>query len=91
MYVEYFVIYRVDREIRKERHFLIRNDGVQVTTANSEAFYQWSNFRSVRNDKKMFILYRSTLKGIMIPKRFFQNEEQQETFERLITGKITHS
>jgi hypothetical protein len=90
MYVEYFVIYKIDREIRKERHFLIRNDGVQVTTANSEAFYQWSNFRSVRNDKKMYILYRSTLKGIMIPKRFFQNEEQQEAFEKLIAREITH-
>jgi len=39
----------------------------------------------------MFILYRSTLKGIMIPKRFFQNEEQEEEFEKLIARKITHS
>ncbi|MET1250024.1 YcxB family protein [Sporolactobacillus sp. STCC-11] len=90
-YVEFFVIYITDQVIRKERHFLIRNDGVHVTTANSEAFYQWSNFRSIRNDKKLYILYRSSLKGIMIPKRFFQNEEQQETFEKLIAGKITHS
>ncbi|MCO7126524.1 YcxB family protein [Sporolactobacillus shoreicorticis] len=88
MYVEYFVIYKIDREIRQERRFLIRNEGVQVRTADSEAFYQWSNFRSIRNNKKLYILYRSVIKGIIIPKRFFQNEKQQKEFEKLILEKL---
>lgn len=91
LFLEYLLIYKIDPIFKQERHFSIQNDGVHVSTEHAESFYKWGEFRSVRQRKKLYFLYRSVFKKIIIPQRFFTNAKDQEAFERIIHDNIPRS
>lgn len=85
----YQIQYKTDPILKNERQFSIQKDGLHISTKNSEVFYGWDGLRSACDYKNIYLLYVSALRMIMIPKRFFDKEEEIEAFERLLSAHIS--
>lgn len=84
----YSIQYKTESLFKNERHFSIDDDGIYISTKNSKLFYGWSEFRSVHELKKIYLLNLSAVRAIIISKRFFNNEEDVKTFKRFVSDKI---
>lgn len=49
---------------------------------------KWSLIKSIENGKTAIYLYLDTNMGIIIPKRYFSNNAEQQLFLELVNGKI---
>ncbi|TGA97796.1 YcxB family protein [Sporolactobacillus shoreae] len=89
LWIIYRIQFKTDPILRNERCFSVQKDGLHVSTKNSEVFYGWDGLRSACDYKNIYLLYVSALRMIMIPKRFFDKEEEIEAFECLLSAHIS--
>lgn len=81
-------IFRREAKFRDEYSLMFSSDGIHFRTAHIDSQLQWGLYNRALVDAHSFILYYGSRSFTVIPKRVFENAEQQATFERLISQKI---
>lgn len=78
-------IFRREAKFRDEYSLTFSSDGIHFRTAHIDSQLQWSLYCRALVDVRSFILHYGSRSFTVIPKRVFENAEQQATFERLIS------
>jgi hypothetical protein len=79
---------------RREPKFLdtysltFSEDGIHFSTAHIDSNLEWSLYSRALVDPCSYILYHGRQSFTVIPKRAFQDVDQQNAFEQLLTKKI---
>ncbi len=78
-----------DREvILGERTLTVDTDKVQATTSTAGTTYQWDAIKKWDQTANLYLLYITSNAAIMLPKRVFKSDLEQEKFETLLKTKI---
>jgi hypothetical protein len=78
-----------DREaILCEREIIFEEQAVIYKDNNTNTTYKWDAFNKWKQTKNLYILFRTDSAAIIVPKRIFQNEQEQIDFETLLNRKI---
>lgn len=73
-----------NRLIKQVIQYTATNEGIVQVRDASQILYRWTDFISAYEHKEMFRLHISNNQGILIPKRFFSNEEDRNAFRELL-------
>ena len=87
----YFGVWRqADKvsKIIKWAKYKFTEQGIEVVTDSSSSKNNWSRLSKIRETEKDFIFYPQEKVFFVIPKRFFQSENQIGTFRKLVSEKI---
>lgn len=68
--------------LQKTQSYIINQDGVKMISESSEGFIQWNEFYKAMETKESFMLFISHQQAYLIPKRFMNNDSEQENFVR---------
>lgn len=65
-------------------------EGLLISTRASDHQRQlsWNNFTQLVETRKFFFLYRDKKSFLLIPTSAFENEDERNTFSKLVKGKI---
>ncbi len=64
-------------------------EGICFRTAHIDSKLQWDMYSRVLVDARSYVMYYGSNQFSVIPKRVFQNREEQQSFEKLLTQHIT--
>ncbi|SFE28075.1 YcxB-like protein [Lentibacillus persicus] len=81
--------YKSDQQIRSEVIYTFCDDGINQKRSNSNIYYEWDDVISIYEHQNMYLLYVSKFKAIILPKRFFETEDQKELFKQVVCKNIT--
>ena len=76
--------YKSESKIKSEMIYIFNSEGIRLKTESSDALFRWEEIQRAIQKKEMFILYVTTIKAIVIPKRFFCTEEDIELFKGIV-------
>jgi hypothetical protein len=82
------LIFRREAKFRDEYSLTFSPDGIHFRTTHIDSQLQWSMYTRGLVDAHSFILYYGSSSFTVIPKRVFENAEQQEAFEHFISQRI---
>jgi len=80
--------FRHQPKFRDEYSLTFSPEGIHFQTAHIDSHLEWSIYSSVLVDAYSYVLYWGTRTFTIIPKRVFQNTEQQGTFEQLLADRV---
>jgi YcxB-like protein len=81
--------FRSEPKFRDEYSLTFSQDGIHFRTANIDSQLQWSLYSRALIDEHSYVLYYGSRQFTVIPKRVFQNAEQQQLFEQLLTQHVS--
>jgi hypothetical protein len=83
--------FRNQPKVRDEYFLTFSQEGIHFQTAHIDSHLEWSIYSRALVDAHSYVLYWGSRTFTVIPKRVFQNTEQQGAFEQLLTERIPHS
>lgn len=81
--------FRNEPKFRDDYSLTFSQDGIHFRTAHIDSQLQWSLYSRALIDKHSYVLYHGSRQFTVIPKRVFQNAEQQQLFEQLLTQHVS--
>lgn len=75
--------YKKDPALKENSGVEISNQGITLTTSDKDVLAEWKYFYSIKELKNLFILYYSSSKAIVLPKRVFHSKDDIELFKKL--------
>lgn len=81
--------FRSETKFRDNYSLTFSQDGIHFRTAHIDSQLQWSIYSRALIDERSYVLYYGSRQFTVIPKRVFQNAEQQQLFERLLTQHVS--
>lgn len=88
----FFVIpaltFRREPKFRDEYALTFSQEGIHFKTAHVDSQLQWSLYSSALVGPHSYVLYYGTRSFTVIPKRVFQNTEQQQAFDELLVKHV---
>jgi hypothetical protein len=82
------VAFHYQPKFRDEYSLTFSLEGIHFQTAHIDSHLEWSIYSQVLVDAHSYLLYWGSRTFTIIPKRVFQNTEQQGSFEQLLAGRI---
>ena len=82
--------FRSEAKFRDDYSLTLSQDGIHFRTANIDSHLQWSLYSRALIDKHSYVLYYGSRQFTVIPKRVFQDAEQQKIFEQLLTQHVSN-
>jgi YcxB-like protein len=70
--------------IKNEFTYTFSENGINQKRGRSITYIEWNNIISIREYPPMFLIYVSINKAIVIPKRFFETNEEIKLFKKII-------
>jgi hypothetical protein len=83
-------IFRGGQKYRDEYSLKFSPVGIHFRTARIDSQLQWGMYSQALVDNYSYLLYYSSRPFTVVPKRVFQNIEQQQAFEQLLTQRNLH-
>ncbi|SFC69199.1 YcxB-like protein [Alkalibacterium subtropicum] len=83
--------YKSDQLIKLTISYTFKQEGVTQVVRKSQNQYEWTDFLKAREHKEMYLLYLSKNKAMVLPKRFFQTEDQMRRFKSLIVQNLSQT
>ncbi|USK91834.1 YcxB family protein [Rossellomorea marisflavi] len=80
--------YKSDPLIQNKITYTFSENEIKQTFGRSAGYFEWSNLRSVHENKDMFRLYVSKSKAIILPKRFFDSSSEIDQFKKLLRDQV---
>lgn len=71
-----------------EHKFRISDEGLWESTEYNESLFKWSGIKSIVSNKKYIFIFIDTHMGHIIPKRYFDSEEDCSLFLETLKSKI---
>jgi hypothetical protein len=81
--------FRREPKFRDDYSLGFSPEGIHFRTAHVDSQLQWGMYSRALVDAHSYVLYYGSRQFTVIPKRVFQNAEQREAFEQLLTGHIS--
>jgi hypothetical protein len=81
--------FRSEPKFRDDYSLTFSQDGIHFRTAHIDSQLQWSMYSRALIDEHSYVLYYGSRQFSVIPKRVFQNAEQQQLFEQLLTQHVS--
>ena len=81
--------YNSDRMIKSELSYTINKEGIKQKIRRSTTYYEWEDIFKVCEKKDMFLVYVSRNKAILLPKRYFNLDDEIVTFKNLVRDRLT--
>jgi hypothetical protein len=81
--------FRRSPKFRDEYSLTFSPEGIHFRTARIDSQLQWSIYSNALIDPHSYILYYGSRQFTVLPKRVFQNVEQQQAFEQLLMHHIS--
>lgn len=81
--------YKSDTQIKSEITYIFSGENIYQKKGKSNAHFEWNDIISVYEHQDMYLLYVSKYKAIIVPKRFFVAEGQEELFKQIVSNNIT--
>lgn len=78
-----------DHLAQNEITYTFNEEGVHQKVRRSDTYFEWSDFSSFREYPELFLMYVSKRKAILLPKRFFEDREEEEQFKRIVNDHLT--
>lgn len=82
------LIFRRTPKFHDEYSLVFSPGGIHFRTAHIDSQLQWGMYSRALVDAHSYLLYYGPRSFTIIPKRVFQDAEQRETFEQLLTQHI---
>lgn len=93
LFAAFFVIppfaFRSEPKFRDDYSLTFSQDGIHFRTAHIDSQLQWNMYSRALIDEHSYVLYYGSRQFTVIPKRVFQNAEQQQSFEQLLTQHVS--
>lgn len=83
------IVFRSEQKFRDDYSLTFSQDGIHFLTAHIDSQLQWSIYSRALVDKNSYVLYYGSRQFTVIPKRVFQNAEQQDLFEKLLSQHVS--
>jgi hypothetical protein len=80
--------FRYEPKFRDEYSLTFSPENIQFRTANIDSHLEWSLYTKVLVNAHAYLLYWGSRTFTVIPKRIFQNTQQQEAFDELLAKHI---
>jgi hypothetical protein len=81
--------FRRSPKFRDEYSLTFSLEGIHFRTVHIDSQLQWSIYSSALIDPHSYILYYGSRQFTVLPKRVFQNVEQQQAFEQLLVHHVS--
>jgi hypothetical protein len=81
--------FRSEAKFRDDYSLTFSQDGIHFRTPHIDSQLQWSIYSRALIDEHSYVLYYGSRQFTVIPKRVFQNAEQQRLFEQLLTQHVS--
>lgn len=81
--------YNSDRMIKSELSYTINKEGIKQKIRRSTTYYEWEDIFKVCEKRDMFLVYVSRNKAILLPKRYFNLDDEIVTFKNLVRDRLT--
>jgi hypothetical protein len=81
--------FRSEAKFRDDYSLTFSQSGIHFRTAHIDSQLQWSMYSRALIDEHSYVLYYGSRQFTVIPKRVFQNAEQQQIFEQLLTLHVS--
>jgi len=81
--------FRSEAKFRDDYSLTFSPDGIHFRTAHIDSQLQWNMYSRALIDEHSYVLYYGSRQFTVIPKRVFQNAEQQQVFEKLLTQHVS--
>jgi hypothetical protein len=78
------VTFRVNPKYRDDYSLVFSAEGIHFRTVHIDSQLQWSVYSRALVDAYSYILYYGSRTFTVIPKRVFQDSEQQSALERML-------
>jgi hypothetical protein len=98
VYLVFFIFVLFPRKIRRsysqrkdfqhEISMLVTSDGLETRTEQGHGMKPWDDFLKWKEGKNIFLLYISDHMFHMVPKRFFANHEDIDSFRDVVRRSI---
>jgi hypothetical protein len=89
----FFVIpplaFRTEAKFRDDYSLTFSPNGIHFRTAHIDSQLQWSMYSRALIDARSYVLYYGSRQFTVIPKRVFQDAEQQRVFEQLLNKHVS--
>lgn len=82
------LVFRREPKLRDQYSLTFSEEGIHFNTAHIDSDLEWTLYTRALVDPNCYILYHSARHFTVIPKRVFQDIDQQSEFEHLLTRKI---
>jgi hypothetical protein len=82
------IAFRREPKFRDDYALTFWADGIHFRTAHIDSQLQWSMYSRALVDAHSYVLYYGVRQFTVIPKRVFQNAEDQQAFEQLLTHHV---
>lgn len=80
--------FRRESKFRDEYSLTFSPDGIHFRTAHIDSDLAWNLYSRALVDTHSYVLYYGSRTFSVIPKRVFQNAEQQAAFDQLVTQHV---
>jgi len=77
---------RSEAKFRDDYSLTFSQSGIHFSTAHIDSQLPWSMYSRALIDEHSYVLYYGSRQFTVIPKRVFQNPEQQQIFEQLLNA-----
>ncbi|WP_392389068.1 YcxB family protein [Gracilibacillus massiliensis] len=74
-----------DHLATKEIRYTINSQGINYQSGRSHVYIEWENIIKGYEHNDMFCLYISNMKAILLPKRYFESNDDISSFKKLIS------
>ncbi len=81
--------FRREPKFRDDYSLTFSSEGIHFRTAHINSQLQWSMYSRALVDAHSYLLYYGSRQFTVIPTRVFQNAEQQQAFEQLLTQHVS--
>jgi hypothetical protein len=81
--------FRSEPKFRDDYSLTFSPERIHFRTAHIDSKLQWSMYSRALIDEHSYVLYYGSRQFTVIPKRVFQNAEQQQLFEELLTQHVS--
>lgn len=93
LFAAFFVVppiaFRSQAKFRDDYSLTFSQDGIHFQTAHIDSQLRWGLYSSALIDSHSYVLYYGSRQFTVIPKRVFQSGDQQRSFERLLTQRVS--
>lgn len=74
----------------RNNHYTFEEEKIIIKHASGEASFTWDAIFKLGQNKKQFLLYINNSIAHVLPKRSFQNQQEQEQFLAFVYKKTSH-
>jgi hypothetical protein len=83
------LVFRREPKFRDHYSLTFSENGIHFRTVHIDSQLQWSLYSHARVEADSYVLYYGSRQFTLIPKRVFQDSEQRQAFELLLTQHVS--